>query len=193
MVGTETRLVAPPRQTVPDPVDPREYAVDAQSRDGTFVHVRAIRPDDRRRLRENFHRLSEDSVYARFLGPKKDLTEADLDFFTNVVPDEHVGLVATVWEEGEERIVGVGRYMTDEPGGSSAEVAFTVLDAYQGRGIGTLLFEHLVEVARDRGVDRLWADMWPDNQRMIGIFERSGYPMERSFDGTVVRAHLSIG
>ncbi|MDX1661173.1 MAG: GNAT family N-acetyltransferase, partial [Gemmatimonadota bacterium] len=129
----------------------------------------------------------------RFLGPKKDLTEADLDFFTNVVPDEHVGLVATAWEDGRERIVGVGRYMTDEPGGVSAEVAFTVLDDYQNRGIGTLLFEHLVELARERGVDELWADMWPDNRRMMGIFERSGYPLEKSFDGSVVRVHLMIG
>lgn len=176
-----------------EPVDPRDYAVDAQSRDGTFVHVRAIRRDDRVRLRENFLRLSEDSVYARFLGPKKDLTEADLDFFTNVIPDEHVGLVATVWEEGEERIVGVGRYMTDEPGGSSAEVAFAVLDEYQNRGIGTLLFDHVVALARERGVERLWADMWPDNQRMMGIFERSGHRLEKSLDGTVMRIHLSIG
>lgn len=103
-----------------------------------------------------------------------------------------MGLVATVWEEGAERIVGVGRYMADEPGGIRAEVAFTVLDEWQNRGVGTLLFEHLVSIARERGIEILWADLWPDNRRMMGIFERSGLPMRRSREGSVARVSLTL-
>lgn len=108
------------------------------------------------------------------------------------MPDAHVALVATVWEAGAERIVGVGRYVTDRPGGSRAEVAFAVLDDWQDRGIGTLLFEHLSGIARARGVDGLWADLWPDNRRMMGIFERSGLPIERSREGSVARVALDL-
>lgn len=174
--------------------DPRTYSVDARSRDGTYVHVRAIRPDDRERLHANFRRLSAETVRSRFLGAKRDLTDAELDRYTRIDPTRHVGLVATVWDEGEERIVGVGRYFVDEGDGPTrAEVAFTVDDAYQDRGIGTLLFDHLVEVADRLEVDEVYADAFADNERMLGIFERSGFPMARSrAGGGVVRIRLDL-
>jgi len=155
--------------------DPRNYAIDDRSRDGTYVHVRAIRPDDRERLHANFRRLSAETVRQRFLGVKRDLTDDELDTYTRIDPGRHVGLVATVWDEGEERIVGVGRYFVDQDEGPTrAEVAFTVDDAFQDRGIGTLLFDHLVE-------------------RMLGIFERSGLPMRRTgVGGGVIRIGLDL-
>jgi len=174
--------------------DPRNYAIDDRSRDGTYVHVRAIRPDDRERLHANFRRLSAETVRQRFLGVKCDLTDDDLDTYTRIDPGRHVGLVATVWDEGEERIVGVGRYFVDEgEGPTRAEVAFTVDDAFQDRGIGTLLFDHLVEVARRSGVDEVYADTFADNERMLGIFERSGLPIRRvGVGGGVVRIRLDL-
>lgn len=174
--------------------DPRSYAIDDQVRDGTFVHVRAIRPDDRERLHANFRRLSAETVRSRFLGAKGDLTEDELDRYTRIEPERHVGLVATVWDAGAEKIVGVGRYFVDEGDGPTrAEVAFTVDDAYQDRGIGTLLFDHLVEVAGRLGVDEVYADAFADNERMLGIFERSGLPMARSRQGGgVVRIRLDL-
>lgn len=174
-------------------IDPATYARDAQARDGTFVHVRAIRPDDRDRLQENFRRLSDETVYRRFLAPRKDLTEAELDEYTRVRADRHVGLVATVWEEGRERIVGVGRYFVDAGSDPpTAEVAFTVADEFQDRGVGTLLFDDLARIAHETGIAELHAETLAENRRMMGIFERGGLPLRRSRDGGVVHVHIAL-
>ncbi|MDX1624027.1 MAG: GNAT family N-acetyltransferase [Gemmatimonadota bacterium] len=170
-----------------------EYAVDAVSRDGTFVHVRAIRPDDAGRLRENFRRLSTESIRARYHGAKAELTAGEVAAMTEVDLDVHLGLVATIREEGRERIVGLGSCFVDrgtEP--RAAEVAFTVRDDFQNRGIGTLLFEHLVHVARETGIEVLYADVLESNRRMLGIFRRSGLPLESEREGSARRITLDL-
>lgn len=173
--------------------DPRTYAVDDRARDGTYVHVRAIRPDDRERLIESFTRLSTASIRARYHASKKGLTAGEVAAETAVDPDVHVGIVTTVWEEGAERIVGLASWFVD-PGSAprTAEAAFTVLDRWQDRGLGTLLFEHLAEVARRCGVAELYADVLADNDRMLGIFERSGLPIRTTRGAGVVRVHLAL-
>src|SRR5262245_48260944 len=126
-------------------MDARDYAAEEIVRDGGSIHLRAIRPDDRERLLEHFHRLSARSVYFRFFGAKRRLTDAELDQFTRLDFVDRVALVATLRESGVEHIVGVGRYArTSLP--HAAEVAFAVADEHQGRGIGTILLEHLLRV-----------------------------------------------
>src|SRR6185295_4054317 len=104
----------------------RDYAADEVLKDGGSIHIRAIRPDDRGRLVEHFNRLSARSVYFRFFGAKRRLTEAELDQFTRLDFGQHVGLVATLTEGGVERIIGVGRYAVVDGNSHSAEVAFAV-------------------------------------------------------------------
>ena len=107
--------------------EPRKYCVDATLLDGAAVRIRAIRPDDQERLHEHFRGLSEQSVYFRFMGLKRDLSPADLKRLTELDFDNHVGLAATVTENGRERFVGIGRYIRGA-NPSRAEVAFAVLD-----------------------------------------------------------------
>src|SRR5690242_9932938 len=126
---------------------PRDYAVDEILRDGGSIRIRAIRPDDKVRLFEHFSGLSPQSRYQRFFGGKRTLTRDELARLTELDFDTHVGLVATLHDGREERFIGVGRYFrTGDP--ARAEVAFAVLDEHQGRGIGTLLLEHLRRIAR---------------------------------------------
>jgi acyl-CoA synthetase (NDP forming)/GNAT superfamily N-acetyltransferase len=173
--------------------DARTFAVDRILRDGTSIHVRAIRPDDKARLLDHFARLSAHSVYFRFFRAKKRLTDDELRQFTELDFDQRVGLVATLRRDGDEQIVGVGRYAKLEtaPGAPSrAEVAFAVADAHQGRGVGSILLEHLAAIARTSGVEELEADVLGENNRMLSVFSRSGYTVKRSLEGGVF--HLTF-
>lgn len=170
----------------------RNYCVDEILRDGGSVRVRAIRPNDRERLMEAFSRLSEESRYSRFFTAKRSISERELDFFTELDFVNHVGLAVTLREEGEERVIGIGRYIVIEGPWHRprAEVAFTVADEHQGRGIGTLLLEHLANLARDRGVREFDADVLGENKPMLSVFVRSGLPVRRTSDAGVV--HVSF-
>ena len=170
----------------------RNYCVDEILRDGGSVRVRAVRPDDRERLIETVARLSEHSLYMRFFTAKRSLTEKELDFFTELDFVNHVGLAVTLREADNEQIIGIGRYIVgdgpwDRP---RAEAAFTVVDEHQGRGIGTLLLEHLAILARDRGVREFDADVLGENKAMLSVFLRSGLPVRRTTDAGVV--HVSF-
>lgn len=179
---------------------------DVRLPDGGTVRIRTIRPDDRQRLREHFRALTPESVHARFHELKRELTERELSYYTDVELEEHVGLVATVegGKAGEgatgadlgsaERILGVGRYIvlegTDPP---RAEVAFAVLDEHQGRGIGTALFDHLLAIARRHGLGAFEAVVLPDNRRMLRIFEDSGLEIQRRAGTGAVHVIMPLG
>lgn len=170
--------------------DPRNYSVDATMLDGIAIRIRAIRPDDQERLHEHFRGLSEKSVYFRFMGIRRDLSAQDLKRLTELDFKSHVGLVATLTENGRERLIGVGRYICGaDP--HRAEVALAILDEFQGRGIGTLLLEHLSLIADANGVTEFEADVLGENRRMLEVFAHSGFASGRSLDSGVVHLHSS--
>jgi acetyl coenzyme A synthetase (ADP forming)-like protein len=168
----------------------RDYGVDEVLKDGGSIHVRAIRPDDRERLLDHFNRLSARSVYFRFFGAKRRLNDHELDGFTRLDFTQRVGLVATLLEGGQERIIGVGRYARLDEAPHSAEVAFAVADAHQGRGVGTVLLDHLVRIARTQGVTEFQADVLGENNRMLEVFGATGFVVRRSTEAGVV--HLAF-
>lgn len=166
------------------------YGAFALLRDGRSVLIRAIRPDDKGRLLEHFHGLSERSVYQRFFGPKRTLSEAELTRLTEVDFRDDAALAATVLVDGQERFIGVGRYLLSDRAARRAEVAFAVLDEYQGRGVGTLLLEHLAAIARASDVRTFEADALYDNAAMIAVFTDAGLQPRRTTDGGVVHFTL---
>lgn len=171
--------------------DARYYAAEVILRDGGSIHVRAVRPDDKQRLVQHFQRLSQRSVYMRFFGAKKRLTDEELTRFTEPDFVRHVGLVATLRVDDDERIIGVGRYIvSDEGHPTRAEVAFAVTDDHQGRGIGTALLEQLVPLARANGITEFEADTLGENNQMLAVFASSGFAVHRSVESGVV--HLSF-
>jgi acetyl coenzyme A synthetase (ADP forming)-like protein len=169
-------------------IDARNFAADRLLRDGGSIHVRAIRPDDKQRLVDHFNHLSARSVYFRFFRVKKRLDEHDLRQFTELDFDRQVGLAAILRQEGGEAIIGVGRYarLDGQPGDPArAEVAFAVADAYHGRGVATVLLEHLAEIARAAGIQEFEADVLGENNQMLGVFAHSGYAVTRALEGGV--------
>ncbi len=169
-----------------DADNPRSYAREAVLRDGESLLVRAIRPDDKPRLVDLFRRMSPRSIRHRFMGAKSELSPDELAYLTEVDFRSHVALVAISRKGGAERIAGVGRYVwTDERGEKPAEAAFTVADADQGRGIGTILLEHLAAIAAAGGVAWFQAEVEADNAAMLEVFEESGFAVGRSLDSGV--------
>ena len=92
--------------------------------------------------------------------------------------------------DGEGRIIGVGSYSPLRPG--EAEVAFLVEDAYQGKGIGTILLERLRSLQISRDIRRLVAQVLPENQQMLKVFQDSGYDIERELDEGIIQIALDI-
>jgi GNAT superfamily N-acetyltransferase len=144
---------------------------DVELADGTTVRVRAIRPDDDDALVAFHARLSRESIVLRFFGPHPRLSEVEVRRFTQVDGVDRVALVA----EQASEIVAVARY-DRPPGSDEAEAAFVVVDAWQHRGLGTILLQHLAEAARSHGVRWLAADTLSENFRMLNVFRDAGFP-----------------
>jgi GNAT superfamily N-acetyltransferase len=174
-----------------DAEKPSQYTAEESLRDGGMIHLRAIAPDDRARLTEHFHNLSQEAIYYRFFGLKHRLSEQELTQLTNLDFVNHVGLVATLYHHESEHFIGVARYIrNDNP--KSAEVAFAVLDAYQGRGIATLLLEHLGRIARAAGVETFEAIVLSGNTKMLEVFDHSGFTVSRRGENGTIRVTMQL-
>ncbi|WP_026545757.1 bifunctional GNAT family N-acetyltransferase/acetate--CoA ligase family protein [Arthrobacter sp. 35/47] len=166
---------------------PEYWEADVVLRDGSTGHLRPISPDDADAVQAFHMRQSQNSIYLRFFTYKSSLSEKELRRFTEV---DHVGRVAFVVTRGQD-IIGIGRYdRLDNP--DEAEVAFNVSDAYQGRGLGSILLEHLAAAARENGIRRFTAEVLPENRKMITVFAEAGYEVERRFDDGVVELNFNI-
>lgn len=162
--------------------------------DGREAFIRELGPADRENLLTVWAHLSPISRYYRFLSPKKNLTDSDLDYFTNVDFKSHVALIVFVDENGEMSPVATGRYIVNDGSqGKDAEIAFVVDDPYQGMGIGSLLLAHLTSLARQRGIESFSAYVLTENWRMLEVFEHSGLPMSRATeDPGLLKINLSL-
>ena len=170
-------------------IDAATYSAIETLRDGRRVEIRALRPQDRPEFVAAAHRAGVVSLYRRFFAVRRGFSEKETDFFVNVDFVNHVALVAVVDEDGRAAIVGGGRYVLVQPG--KAEVAFTVIDAYQGQGVGSALLRHLVAIAREAGLEELVAEVLPENAPMLKLFEKCGCPLSIRRDPEVV--HVTLG
>ncbi|MCA2215316.1 bifunctional acetate--CoA ligase family protein/GNAT family N-acetyltransferase [Jidongwangia harbinensis] len=163
-----------------------DRSADVLLSDGSAVHLRPIRPDDAPAIVEFHSKLSDRTRYLRYFSPYPRIPERDLERFVNV---DHRDREAFVIVSGP-RIMAVGRYERLGPGSPDAEVAFVVEDAHQGRGIGSVLLEHLAEAAQENGITRFVAEVLPQNGGMLRVFSDFGYQIQRKYDDGVV--HLSF-
>jgi GNAT superfamily N-acetyltransferase len=170
------------------------YVASGALRDGAPVRIRAIQPEDREALRWGFTQLSTEAIYHRFFQTKRELTEEELTYLTELDFKDHVALVVEAEVEGLVHLVGVGRFvrLKAENRADRAEVAFTVGDEFQGRGVGTLLLEHLARIARELGYTAFEAEVLPDNRLMLEVFEHSGLLKRETARDGVVHVELSL-
>ncbi|WP_156250490.1 GNAT family N-acetyltransferase [Pseudactinotalea terrae] len=171
---------------------PAHWEADVVLRDGSTMHIRPIAPDDADAL-QSFHRAqSAQSTYFRFFAPMEQLSTRDLERFTNVDHDQRVALVLVQPGEEHDQILAVGRFDRLEPDGDVAEVAFNVADAAQGRGLGSILLEHLAAAGREIGIRRFSADVLPSNSRMLRVFTDAGYDTSQELADGIVEVSVPI-
>ena len=171
----------------------KDFSMDEELSDGKKTHIRLIHPVDKKRLVDGFHHLSQQSIYFRFLGSKKELTERDLVYFTEIDYDKHIALAATIPKNGDEEIIAVGRYIeTGLESLHSATVTLAVVDIHQNRGIGSLLFEKLMQIARSKGLTAFEAFVFPDNTRMLEIFNHHAFNVQHTRAGDSLYITCSI-
>jgi RimJ/RimL family protein N-acetyltransferase len=167
-----------------------KYSAIEPLRNGRQVEIRALKPGDQADLIAAVGRTSAQSLYRRFFGVRRNFSEQEIAFFVNVDFINHVALVASADENGHPVIVGGGRYVILQPG--KAEIAFAVVDQYQGQGIGAALMRHLVAIAREAGLKELAAEVLPDNIAMLKVFEKSGLRLDMKRESQVVHVALRL-
>jgi len=140
--------------------------------DGTPVRIRPVRYEDRDDFVEAFNRLSDDSRYTRFLMPVERLTEQEISYFLDVDHRDHEALVVIDEETGAR--VGIGRYVRLEEREEAAEVAITVADEWQHRGVGSVLLAALSRRALANDVFVFTAEMLASNHAMRSLFDQLG-------------------
>ncbi|AUW93348.1 hypothetical protein BXT84_04755 [Sulfobacillus thermotolerans] len=156
-------------------------------RDGRVAELREARdtPEDRRMLHELFRHASADDLYFRFFHMVKEVSDRDIDQMIRI-DGQGKSLICV----SQDQILGIGHYiMTD---GASAEVAFFVDDRVQGRGLGTLLLEHLAQIAWRRGLKQFEAYVLSDNRRMLRVFQDSGYEIHEQHESGVIHLVLPL-
>jgi acyl-CoA synthetase (NDP forming)/RimJ/RimL family protein N-acetyltransferase len=170
-----------PPTTVTDVADPARQARYALLADGSTVEIRHARPQDADDVREMHERMSPDNAYFRFFSLSPRAPEREAQRISRPAGGDHAALLARL--DGE--LVGVASYEpTGKPG--IAEVAFAVSDKMHGRGIATLLLEHLVSLARQRRLTAFAAETLPENVAMQRVFADAGLPVQRQFvDGLI--------
>jgi RimJ/RimL family protein N-acetyltransferase len=171
-------------------LNPASYSAVEALNNGRSLEIRAFRPDDREEFLSAVARTSVLSLYRRFFTVKQSFSERERSFFLNVDFDKHVALIAVLEEAGRKAVVGGGRYVVVKP--ETAELAFVVIDQYQGQGIGALLLRHLVIIARACGIRTLIAEVLPENIAMLKVFERSGLPRTVNPGSEVVHVTLQL-
>jgi acetyl coenzyme A synthetase (ADP forming)-like protein len=158
------------------PAYPSQYTVDVLLKDGSTVRMRPVKQEDALALHALFERLSPRSLYLRYHRAVREVTEDEVRRFTDVDYEDRFALAATLGEPPDERIIAVGLYSRTAP--DRAEVAFTVEDSHQGRGIATQLLDQLAVAARDHGIHTFEADVLGENRSMMDVFRDSGFPVE---------------
>jgi GNAT superfamily N-acetyltransferase/predicted CoA-binding protein len=160
--------------------------VDVLLSDGSTVHVRPITPDDADRVVALHSRFSARTRYLRYFSPYPRIPPRDLARFVNVDHRDREALVVAVGAD----LIAVGRYERLAADAPEAEVAFVVEDSYQGRGVGSMLIEHLASAAREAGLETFVAEVLPENSTMLRVFGDAGFQVSREYADGVV--HLTF-
>ena len=159
--------------------------------DGTDILLRPILPDDDALERAFISGLSRDSRYNRLLGARK-LTPKEIRQLTRIDYEREMAFVAVTADSGQARLVGVARYVRDAYA-SGAEFAVVVADAWQRKGVGTLLLQALLRQARAAGIARLHGITFSTNQAMQNLARKLGFVQHADpRDATLRRVELTL-
>ncbi|MGD6852532.1 MAG: acetate--CoA ligase alpha subunit [Candidatus Bathyarchaeia archaeon] len=163
---------------------PKRYEILWLLKNGQEVLLRPIKPEDEPMWLEWFQSLSEESIRYRFFQMLKDTPHEVRVRYCNVDYDREVAMVAEIVENGKRKILGVSR-LSIESDGKHGEMAFIVSDYWQGLGLGTKLVDYSLDIAKEKGVENVYAIMLQDNYRALSLTKKMGFQIEYLSDGTV--------
>jgi acetyltransferase len=163
---------------------PKKYKMLWSLKNGQEVLLRPIKPEDEPLWLAMFQSFSEESIRYRFFEILKDTPHEVRVRYCNIDYDREIAIVAEAVENGQRKILGVTR-LSMEPDGKSGEMAFIVSDYWQGFGLGTKMVDYVLDIAKERGVENIYAIMLPDNYRALTLTKKMGFKLEYLNDHTV--------
>ncbi len=162
-------------------------------RDGTTATIRVAVPEDFPALQVFFAHLSLDSRVHRFFSPNLPRPELVQEMCDPSDPHKQLTLLVERTFDGEPTIIAAASYYAQRgQKGLTAEAAFAVADAFQGKGIGSLLLERLAVIAVRHGIKHFWAVTHADNRGMIEVFKQSGFPVKTKWDGSDIAFDMAV-
>ena len=165
-------------------VGPKELRTTYLLNDGTQLNFRPIHPTDEPRMRDLFYKLSEATIYYRFMSHQKRVLRHQIQDFVYIDHRNDVTIVGTLPEAHGEEIIAVGSYYLDQKT-NLAEVAFVVSDKWQNHGIGTFLLKHLMRIARRNGIRGFTAEVLVENKAMKSVVNKSNCKIKSRLTGNV--------
>jgi acyl-CoA hydrolase/GNAT superfamily N-acetyltransferase len=158
---------------------------------GLRVYFRPIKPTDEPLERELFYSLSDETVHSRFFSYLKSLPRDQLQHLVNIDYQERMAIVGIVGPPEHQEIVAIGRYYRDASD-NSAEVAFLVRDDHQDKGVGSYLLLYLAQIAQERGISGLKADVLFANKKMLHVLQKLDPHMELQIEGDTCLVRLKF-
>jgi RimJ/RimL family protein N-acetyltransferase len=173
------------------PKYPEQFERWLDLRDGSRVFLRPLKLTDESRVRELFYQLSPESIHYRFFRSIKSMPHAKLQELLTIDYESDMAIVVLADRSEDARMLAIAHYFR-EPKTHLAETAFLVLDAWQNKGIGTALMASLVEFARLNGIAGITADVLAENEGMLRVLHRCGYPAESTLESGVYHLHVPL-
>ena len=163
---------------------PKKYEMLWPLKNGQKVLLRPIKPEDEPMWLEMFQSFSEEAIRYRFFQILKDTPHEVRVRYCNIDYDREIAIVAELTENKRRKILGVTR-VSIESDGKSCEMAFIVTDYWQGLGLGTKMVDYVLDIAKEKGIEKVYAIMLRDNYRAISLTKKMGFNIEYLSDGTV--------
>ncbi|MBI3794718.1 MAG: GNAT family N-acetyltransferase [Nitrospinae bacterium] len=172
-------------------IGPKELRATMLLNDGTQINFRAIHPTDEPRMRDLFYNLSKQTVYYRYMSQLKSIPRSQVQNFVYIDHWNAVSIVGTLPTAAGEEIISVGAYYLDKKT-NRAEVAFTVADAWQKKGVGSFLMSHLATIARRNGLTGFTAEVLAENKPMQKVFFNSGLKVTTKLNEGIISFEMDL-
>jgi acetyltransferase len=168
---------------------PEEYNYTKTLSNGKEVNIRPIKPEDEPLEKEFFNNLSRQTQYYRFFGFIKDVNHDMLVRYTQIDYDREMALIATLEENGENKMIGVVRLVGDA-NNEKAEFAIVIADPWQGLGLGNELADLILNIAKKRGVKKVFANVLPANVTMLHMFRKRNFSISLNHESAYAEIDL---